>query len=83
MRYVPHVQGEKSLTKNFNIAIVGCGAIAETHLCVLKKLNNDLQRLVDSISRHYLSRIETEKQLNGQFEGKGFPAARTTVSKWL
>ena len=44
---------------------------------LLEKLNNDLQSLADSITQHYLSRIETEKQLNGQFEGKGFPVAGT------
>ncbi|WP_035238246.1 circularly permuted type 2 ATP-grasp protein [Desulfobacter vibrioformis] len=44
---------------------------------LLEKLNNDLQGLADSITQHYLSRIETEKQLNGQFEGKGYPVAGT------
>ncbi|WP_320044617.1 circularly permuted type 2 ATP-grasp protein [uncultured Desulfobacter sp.] len=42
---------------------------------LLEKLNKDLERLADSITQHYLSRIETEKQLNGQFEGKGYPVA--------
>jgi uncharacterized circularly permuted ATP-grasp superfamily protein/uncharacterized alpha-E superfamily protein len=42
---------------------------------LLEKLNNDLQGLADSITQHYLSRIETEKQLNGQFEGMGLPVA--------
>lgn len=42
---------------------------------LLEKLNKDLQRLADSITQHYLSRIETEKQLNGQFEGKGYSVA--------
>jgi hypothetical protein len=54
--------------------------LGQTHVLpnldtLLEKLNNDLQGLADSISRHYLSRIETEKQLNGQFEGKGLPVA--------
>ncbi|WP_321492202.1 circularly permuted type 2 ATP-grasp protein [uncultured Desulfobacter sp.] len=40
---------------------------------LLEKLNNDLQGLADSITQHYLSRIETEKQLNGQYEGTGYP----------
>ncbi|WP_020587839.1 circularly permuted type 2 ATP-grasp protein [Desulfobacter curvatus] len=40
---------------------------------LLEKLNNDLQEFADSITQHYLSRIETEKQLNGQFENKGIP----------
>jgi uncharacterized alpha-E superfamily protein len=40
---------------------------------LLEKLNKDLQGLADSITQHYLSRIETEKQLNGQFEGTGLP----------
>jgi len=44
---------------------------------LLEKLNNDLQGLADSITQHYLSRIETEKQLNGQFEGKGYPVVGT------
>lgn len=42
---------------------------------LLEKLNKDLEHLADSITQHYLSRIETEKQLNGQFVGKGFPVA--------
>ena len=46
---------------------------------LLEKLNNDLQGFADSITQHYLSRIETEKQLNGQFEGKGYPVAGAMV----
>ncbi|WP_287126574.1 circularly permuted type 2 ATP-grasp protein [Desulfobacter sp.] len=46
---------------------------------LLKKLNKELQGLADSITQHYLSRIETEKQLNGQFAGKGYPVVGAVV----
>lgn len=47
---------------------------------LLEKLNNGLQNFADSITQHYLSRIETEKQLHGQFVGKGFPVVPGTVN---